>query len=107
MSTGNPGEAAAAIMKVREAIKILQQALPAVPVGTDIHKSLLKAITDLSKVAPQAEASPGTQQTTFRDLQAQAQQTAPMMALMRALGSKAPGMAGAGAGAQPQGAAPG
>lgn len=105
MSTGNPGEAAAAIMKVREAVKILQNALPACPIGTDIHKSVLKAITELSKAAPQAEATPGTQQTAFRDLQANAQQQAPMMALMRAIGQKAPGVAGASAGAAPQAAA--
>lgn len=107
MPLGNPGEVAAGITKVREAIKILQMALPAFPIGSDIQKAVMKAITDMSKIAPQSEASPGLQQNTFKELQQGAQQQAPMNAVLRALQQRAaqqpqaPMMPGAEGGAEP------
>lgn len=106
MSTGNPGEVAASVSKAREAINILQMALPGFPVASDGHKAVLKAIEQLTKVMPEAEASPDLQQNTLRQLMQQAQQNAPMMAAMRALQARGgAGMPQPGA-AAPPGAGP-
>lgn len=106
MSTpsASPGAAADAMAKVREAIKILEMALPQLPTGSDPYKSVLNAITSISKhVTPSAE-NPGVQQTALRGLQQGAEKDAGMQAVMRSLGGAgggAAGPAGAGAGAPP------
>lgn len=87
MPMGNPGEVAAGVSKVREAINILQIALPQFPVGSDMQKSVLKCIEQLSKLAVPAEGSPQLQETTLMQLLAQAKQAAPMQAAVRALGA--------------------
>ena len=113
MPTGNPGQQANALAKVREAIKMLEGALPNIPTGSEPYKAVLDAITKISKhVAPSAEV-PGVQQTALRDLGQQAQQSAMMQSLMRSLsptpaGGNAPGAAppGAPSGGAAPGAAP-
>lgn len=93
--SGNPGLAANAMAQVREAVSLLQMALPNIPMGSELHSKVLKTITDLSKSAPASEASPGIQQTAIKDLAAQQQQMAPMVALMRSMGGQGSmGMAG-------------
>lgn len=87
MPMGNPGEVAAGVSKVREAINILQVALPQFPVGSDIQKTVLKCIEQLSKLAVPAEASPQLQGSTLMQLLQQQQQGAPMQAAIRALGA--------------------
>lgn len=84
-ASGNPGLAANAMAQVREAVSLLQMALPNVPIGSELHKVVLKSITDLSKSAPASEASPGIQQTAIKDLAANQQQQAPLVALMRSM----------------------
>lgn len=99
MPLGNPGDVAAGVAKVRESINILQMALPQFPVGTPIHKSVLKAITDLSKLAPEAEAAPGQQQTVLADIMRMRNEQAPMVSAMRAMGAEQPDQAAAAAAA--------
>lgn len=101
MNLGQPGNNAAAIAKVLEAIKILQLALPDLPPGTPVHKSVLSAISGISKHAQPANAQPGIQKTTHRELTQQAQQQAPMQALMRQLQQGQGGAAAPGAQAAP------
>lgn len=83
LATGNPGANAAALAKVREAVRILEIALPDLPHGSPEHKAVLNAISGMSKHAPAAEAQPGIQISAMRELQQQASQQAPLMALMR------------------------
>lgn len=80
---GNPGANAAAIAQVREAVRILQMALPNLPMGDPLHKEVTRAIGGLAKHAPAAEAAPGVQNSALLDLQRNAQQQQPLMALMR------------------------
>lgn len=94
-ASGNPGAAANAVAKVREAIKLLSIALPEVPM--EDKADLAKCISTLSKKFTQSEAAPGVQQTALRDLAQQSQQQAMMQALMRQKQA-----AGAQPGAQPQ-----
>lgn len=76
--------------KVREAINLLETALPAIPIGTDSHKSVLSAIQSLSKSVPASEAVPGVQMSTLAGLQQEAQQQAPLQALVRSMGTAQP-----------------
>jgi len=94
--TGAPGSNANALSQVREAIKILEKALPSLPTGSKPYESVLSAIQSISKhVSPSAEV-PGVQQTTLRDMQQNAQQSGMLQSLMRSLGGGAasPGPAG-------------
>jgi len=84
--TGSPGNNANALSQVREAIKILEKALPNLPTGSDPYKAVLSAIQSVSRhVTPSAEV-PGVQQTTLRDMQQNAQQSGMLQSVMRSLG---------------------
>lgn len=87
--------------QVHEAIKLLQIALPNLPIGTPPHSAVVKMIDNGAKAFPAAEQQPGIQQTQLRDLQQHAQQNAPLAALMRQMGQGQEGGAqGGGGGAQ-------
>jgi hypothetical protein len=92
--TGNPGQQANALAQVREAVKILEKALPELATGSEPYKAVLNAISSVSKhVSPSGEV-PGVQQTALRDLQQGAQSSGMMQSLMRSLagaGQGAPG----------------
>src|SRR5258708_23586570 len=92
--SGNPGEAANAMSVVREAVKLLEQALPKLPTGSDPYKSVLSAIQSVSRHVTPAEESPGVQKTALSNLAADAQKSAPMQALMRSLGGAGSGARG-------------
>jgi hypothetical protein len=83
VASGNPGANAGAVAKIREAVKIISQALPELPVGSSMQMAVSKAVTALSKEFPESEAAPGMQQTALRDLAAQAQKQQVLRALMR------------------------
>lgn len=85
--TGSPGAQAGAMAKVREAINILQQVLPAIPLGTEPHKAIMSAIQGLTKYIPPTAEVPGVQQTALRDLQQSAGQNAMLQQVMRSLGA--------------------
>ena len=99
--SGSPGSQAGAMSKVREAINILQAALPEFPPGSDPHKAVMSAISGISKyVQPSAEV-PGVQQTALRDLQSQAQKSGMLQQVMSSLGGAGAGPGGAGAATPP------
>lgn len=102
--SASPGASADAMAKVREAIKILENALPQLPTGSEPHKAVLSAIQSVSKHVPASDASPGVQQSTLRGLQQQGGKDAAMEAVMRSLGGA--GGAAAPGGSPPGGAAP-
>lgn len=95
MDSGNPGDVAQGLGFVREAVKILQQALMKFPIGSDPHKSVTEMISKGSKIAPAAEAAPGVQNTVQRNLANQASGQASYIDVMKSLA----GTEGAGAGA--------
>lgn len=102
--TANPGVAADAFSKMREAIKLIEMALPGLPPGTDAHKDVIDALGKLSKAFPGTEEVPGVQHTQLQGLQQSAQSSAMMQAIMRQLGGGAGG--GPPGGAPPPGAMP-
>lgn len=95
------GAAAGAMSKVREAIKILQAALPELPIGSEPHKKIMSAIQSISGVVPPSAEVPGVQQTALRDLQQNAGKNAMLQQVMGSLGGANAG--GGGAGAPPPG----
>lgn len=100
--TGNPGKSAAALAKAREAVKLLEAALPDLPTGSDPYKAVLSSIQGISKHISPADEVPGVQQTALRDLQQSAGKGAMMQQLMRSMGG-GEGAPGAGGGAAPGG----
>ena len=101
--TGSPGAAAGALSKVREALNILQQSLPELPMGSDAHKAVLNAISSISKYVPPSAAVPGVQQTALRDLQSNAGKNAMLQQVMSSLGAGQAGAGGGGMAAPPPG----
>jgi len=99
--TGNPGSSADAMTKVREAVHLLETALPNLPVGSEPHKMVLKMIQDGSKIAPASDQQQGVQQSTLLGLMERAKQMQQMQALGASMG------AGGAGGAAPAGGAPG
>lgn len=83
--TGNLGLTADALTKVREAVRLLEMALPQLPMGSEPYKDTLKAIQSLSKSVPASAEVPGVQQTTLADLQQQAQKSSMFQQVQRAL----------------------
>ena len=88
MKLAQPGNAAGAVAKIRQAIELMQDALPSVPLGSDLHKEVLGAITKLAKHASAGDASPGIQQTAGKTLMQTQQHEAHFQALMHALGQQ-------------------
>lgn len=106
--TGNPGEMAAALAKVREGVRIIEKALPGLQVGSKQHDAVISAISKLNKAIPETEAVPGIQNTALAGLQRDAQEGSQMQMLKRMMGGGAGGMPGGAPQPQmPPGAAPG
>lgn len=79
------GNAAAALPKIRNALTMLQEALPSIPMGTPAHSSVLKAVKDIGAHMEEL----GTPQNQGMDMQSliqmmrQQSQQAPQQALQR------------------------
>jgi len=100
--TGNAGLAADAMSKMREAIKLIEMALPQLPPGTEAHKNTIDALGKLSKAFPATEEVPGVQKTQLQGLGDQAQKSAMMQAVLRMLaGAGGAGGAAPGGGGSP------
>lgn len=99
---GNPGNAAAGMLKVRQAIKMLEDALPMIPMGSPLHDKMLSSLKGMLDAMPDEDPSmAGPQQTNLLELLKSSQANAPMAMLARL------GAAGGPAGApMPPGAAP-
>ena len=56
------------MMQISQAIQQIQNALPNLPIGSELHKATLKAVTDLSKhYQGPSQATDGAQQTMAQD----------------------------------------
>lgn len=82
-STANLGEASAAAAKVKQALDILEMALPGLPVESPLHKGVRTAINSLAKDLPKSSATgQGLQDSLMRDMALRKQQMSPMLAAM-------------------------
>jgi hypothetical protein len=86
MSSPSPaqGSQVAAMAKVRQATKLLEEALPDLGSESPVGKAVLSAIKSLASKAPQNQTTAGADNTVLRDLAQKAQQQAPLQALQRA-----------------------
>lgn len=81
--SGNPGMAVAALAKVREAVHLLELALPDLETGSDQHKAVVDAVQKLAKAVPASQEVPGIQKTALMGLQQKAQQNAMLQQLQQ------------------------
>jgi hypothetical protein len=104
--SGSPGKSANALAQVREAIKILERALPELPMGSDPYKAVLDAVTKITKHVSPSDEIPGVQKTALRGLAQDAQKSSMMQSLMRSMGGEggAPPPPGGAAAPPPPGA---
>jgi len=95
MPQGNVGNIHAAMVKIKNAVEMLGEALPLIPLGTEEHSKLAKIIADLSKGLHGASENPQLQMAALQQAMKQKAQNAPMAAMARQFS------AGQGAGAPP------
>jgi hypothetical protein len=88
--SGNPGQSANGTSLVQEAVDLLEKALPDLPVGHPIHKSVTSAIAQLSKHAPPQGASPGLGLQSLKQALMEKMKSSPMAALLAARGQPGP-----------------
>lgn len=88
---GNPGHLAKAMTDVRNAVKMLETALPTIPMGSPFHEAVMKAAQGLLKHLTPGDGSSGLELQSLLQAAKQQAQGAPMAALMR-MGGQQPGM---------------
>jgi hypothetical protein len=99
MPQGNNGNIQAALVKVKNAAKMLEEALPLIPFGSEEHEKIAKIITDLSKGIGKASQNPQLEVGSMLQSAKNSAQSAPMAAMAKMFA----GQQGAG---QPPAAAP-
>ena len=93
-----PGNAASAMLKIQNAAQLINDALPSVPMGSEIHGDLLKIATNLNKIISKVPQNPGAQATGLVQQARQLSQQGPAQA---ALAQMFPQQPSGGAGAPP------
>jgi hypothetical protein len=69
------------MLSVRNAVKMLEQALPLIPMGSPMHEKIHKVALELSKELTQGEENPALQMQQLVQMMRQASQQQPMSAL--------------------------
>lgn len=80
------GNAAAAMNDLRNAAKILEKALPAIPMGTPLHTDILKITQQLSKHLQPGDGNDGLELQSLLQMARQQSQNSPQAALARLMG---------------------
>lgn len=104
MPQGNAGNVHAALTKIKAGTKMLQEALPLIPIGHEKHMKLMKIISDLSKEIGEAGENPQLETGAMLQAAKNNAQSAPMAAMARMFSGQQ-GQGQAPANAQPQHAA--
>ena len=87
MPQGNHGNIQAALVKVKNAAKMLEEALPLIPMGTDEHGKIAKMIAELSKGLGKASENPQLEIGSLLQMAKNNAQSAPMAAMAKMFGS--------------------
>ena len=74
-----------AMLKVQNAAKLINEALPAVPMGSEFHGELLKLATTLNKILSKMPENPGMQATSMVKQASQMGQQGPAQAALSKL----------------------
>ena len=80
---GNQGNLVQAMSLVRNALEMLQKALPLIPMGSPQHSDLLKAVSMISKHMEHNEGNKGVDLQSLLAMARQASQQSPIQALNR------------------------
>lgn len=80
---GNQGNSAQALSLVRNAVEMMQKALPMIPMGSPLHGDLLKATSTISKHMEQGQGNKGVDVQSLLQMARQASQQSPLAALNR------------------------
>lgn len=80
---GNPGLAVKAMSDVRNAVTMLESALPHIPMGTPLHGEILNATKSLLKHLNAGDQNPGLDLMSLVQMARTQAQQQPMAALMR------------------------
>lgn len=83
MPQGNAGNIQAALVKVKNATKMLEEALPLIPMGTPEHEKIAKMIAELSKGLGKASENPQLEVGSLLQMAKNNAQSAPMAAMSR------------------------
>ena len=79
----NHGNQAQAMIAVQNAVKMLEQALPMIPMGSPLHEKIHKVALELSKELTQGEDNPALQMQSLVQMMRHASQQQPMNALSK------------------------
>ena len=79
----NPGNVMQALEKLHLANKLINEALPQIPLGSELHTAMLKMATELTKHLGKAKEGALNEAQTLRDLMANARNSPNMQALGR------------------------
>lgn len=75
---GNRGNIQAALVKIKAAAKMLEEALPLIPFGSEEHEKLAKIITELSKGIGKAGSNPQMEAASLQSAAQNVAKQAPM-----------------------------
>ena len=82
-ATDNPGAQVNGTAKVRQAIKLLESALPEIGSDGPLGLEVMRAIKGLASKAPANQTTAGAESSQLQMLAARAKQMAPRLALVR------------------------
>ena len=80
----NKGREAAGLSRLSVIIKLMEETVPLLGVGSEPGKDLVKALSSLAKHVPPGAVTPGVQQSTMEKLMNQQKQMGPQIQQMRA-----------------------
>lgn len=83
MQQGNTGNIQAALVKVKNAAKMLEEALPLIPFGSEEHEKLAKIVTELSKSIGKVGSNPQLEVGSMLQAAKNSAQSAPMAAMAK------------------------
>lgn len=83
MPQANAGNVHAALIKVKNASKMLEEALPLIPFGSEEHIKLQKILTQLSEAVKKAGDNPQLQIASLQQSMKNQAQSAPQAAMAR------------------------
>lgn len=85
---GNAGNIQSALTKVKAAAKMLEEALPLLPMGSEEHERLAKIVMDLSKGIGKASSNPQQESAALQSAAQNVAKQAPMNDMARMFGAQ-------------------
>ena len=85
--SGNPGASANGLAQVREAVKLLQDALGSLPIGSDPHEAVVKSISTLGRHVSPSDEIPGHDKTVLQNLTRNAGKNQALQQVQKSMGA--------------------